>query len=72
MDAAQKAAEQAARDLGIAANTVHHGCGDGLSAIWSALLQGDVGAAFHIFGQSSASCADSVIASVMALFQGWT
>jgi hypothetical protein len=65
-------AEQVARDLGIAANTVQQGCAGGIFAGWDALWQGNFGAAFQLWSGASASCADSITASIMALLPGWT
>lgn len=65
-------ADQVVRDLGVAANTVQHGCAGGLAAGWDALWQGNLGMAFQLWSGASASCADSITASLMALIPGWT
>lgn len=65
-------ADQVVRDLGVAANTVQHGCAGGFAAGWDALWQGNFGMAFQLWGGASASCADSITASVMALIPGWS
>ncbi|NYZ14018.1 hypothetical protein HL658_15790 [Azospirillum sp. RWY-5-1] len=65
-------ADQVVRDLGVAANTVQQGCAGGFAAGWDAMWQGNLGMAFQLWSGATASCADSLTASLMALIPGWS
>lgn len=65
-------ADQVARDLGIAANTVQQGCTGGILAGWDAMWQGNFGMAFQLWSGATANCADSLTASLMALLPSWS
>lgn len=64
-------AERMGRDMAIAADTVRQGCAEGFANGWWAMWDGNFGTAFQYWGEATASCTDSVTASLMALFPGY-